>query len=528
MKNNNEKELESIIDEASEEDEHAHPEDLATADRYAKIAIESGMTLFHDQYKVAFAQLPDVRKSIVGIDSSQFMQWLAHMIAETTGKAAQRAPIATAQLMLAGRAIYKAPEHRLDVRITNRDDIIWIDLCNGKAISVDKTGWRIVEDAPIMFRPYSHQVVQDEPIAGGDIKELLTLLNIPGNPEKPSDGQILFLAWTVFAFIPNYPHPILTLYGPKGSAKTTAFAILKHLIDPSQMETLTFSDGHREFVQQAAHHYFAPFDNLSSMSSENSDLLCRIVTGEAFSKRALYSNDDDIVYSFRHVLGLNGINVIATKADLLDRSLLIGFEAMPHWTSQKVFWPKFQKAKPRILGAILDVLVAALRIVDDTSEPEEMRMADFGRFGCAITQAMGLESNDFLNAYRRNIGRQNDEAIAASVLGPVVTKFMELRNEWSGTATELLMDLRVQAETLKIDTKAKHWPKSPHWLWKRLKEIIPNLEKIGIVFKWHEISDRNITIIKTSQNVADAVDTADLNDINDKNDILGESLPSLF
>lgn len=528
MKNSDEKELESIMDKASEEDEHVHKEDLAIADKYAKIAIESGMILFHDQYKVAFAQLPDARKSIVKIDSSQFMQWLAHTIAEMTEKAAQRAPIATAQLMLAGRAIYKSPEYRLDVRITNRDDVIWIDLCNGKAISVDKTGWRVVEDAPIMFRPYSHQIVQDEPITGGNIKELLTFVNIPGNPEKPTDGQILFLAWTVFAFIPNYPHPILTLYGPKGSAKTTAFAILKHLIDPSQMETLTFSDGHREFVQQAAHHYFAAFDNLSTISSENSDLLCRIVTGEAFSKRALYSDDDDVVYSFRHVLGLNGINVIATKADLLDRSLLIGFEAMPHWTSQKVFWPKFQTAKPRILGAILDVLVAALRIVDNTPESEEMRMADFGRYGCAITEAMGFDSDEFLNAYRRNINRQNDEAIAASILGPAVVKFMEFQNEWSGIATDLLKGLHAVAEDLKIDTKTKYWPKSPHWLWKRLKEIIPNLEKIGIVFKWHEINDRNITIIKTSQNVADAVGVGYSNDINDKNDISGESLPPLF
>ena len=42
-----------------------------------------------------------------------------------------------------------------------------------------------------------------------------------------------------------------------------------------------------------------------------------------FSKRQLYTDDDDIIYHFRRCIGFNGINLRATKADLLDRAIII-------------------------------------------------------------------------------------------------------------------------------------------------------------------------------------------------------------
>ena len=64
------------------------------------------------------------------------------------------------------------------------------------------------------------------------------------------------------------------------------------------------------------HNYICYFDNVSEIKEWISDQLCRAVTGSGFSKRELYSDDDDIIYNFRRCIGFNGINLGATKADL--------------------------------------------------------------------------------------------------------------------------------------------------------------------------------------------------------------------
>jgi hypothetical protein len=52
-------------------------------------------------------------------------------------------------------------------------------------------------------------------------------------------------------------------------------------------------------------------------------LLCRSVSGAGFNKRALYSNDEDFIYKFKRGIGVNGINLATTRADFLERSLVI-------------------------------------------------------------------------------------------------------------------------------------------------------------------------------------------------------------
>ena len=68
------------------------------------------------------------------------------------------------------------------------------------------------------------------------------------------------------------------------------------------------------------------FDNLSELSEGCSDMLCRSVSGYGFSKRELYTNDDDVIYNIKRTIGINGINLTATKPDLLERSILIALE----------------------------------------------------------------------------------------------------------------------------------------------------------------------------------------------------------
>ncbi len=117
------------------------------------------------------------------------------------------------------------------------------------------------------------------------------------------------------------------LHGEQGSAKSTLQELIKMLVDPSSILTLTFPRDINELVQKLSHNYIAYFDNMSNIPEWISDQLCRAVTGSGFSKRELYSDDDDIIYNFKRCIGLNGINLAATKADLLDRGIIIELNA---------------------------------------------------------------------------------------------------------------------------------------------------------------------------------------------------------
>ena len=79
-------------------------------------------------------------------------------------------------------------------------------------------------------------------------------------------------------------------------------------------------------------------------------------------KTIVSDEDDDIIYSFQRSIGLNGINQVVQKADLLDRSILLGLERIEKHRrrTEKEFWASFEKEKPYILGAIFDTVVGAL------------------------------------------------------------------------------------------------------------------------------------------------------------------------
>src|SRR5215204_4062650 len=140
--------------------------------------------------------------------------------------------------------------------------------------------------------------------------------------------------------------------------------MIKMLVDPSIVLTLTFPRDINELIQKLSHNYIAYFDNVSVIKEWISDALCRGVTGSGFSKRQLYTDDDDIIYNFRRCIGFNGINLGATKADLLDRGIIIQLERIPKERRRKLedIWNDFEILRPQLLAYIFNILVKVLQI----------------------------------------------------------------------------------------------------------------------------------------------------------------------
>ena len=223
------------------------------------------------------------------------------------------------------------PPKELHLRVAKYDDgnSILYDLTNTdwQIVKVTDKDWSI-EYAPVIFRRYSNQLSQVYPVREypPDIfDKFMDLTNV----KDSEDSRSLFKCYIISLFYAGIIHPALMLYGEKGTAKSTLQELIKMLVDPSSILTLAFSKNIESMVQKLAHNYVCYFDNISKIIESISDILCRAVTGSSFSKRELFSNDDDIIYNFKHCIGINGINLGATKSDLIDRGVIVENKTIP-------------------------------------------------------------------------------------------------------------------------------------------------------------------------------------------------------
>src|SRR3972149_7409359 len=254
----------------------------------------------------------------------------------------------------------------------------------------------------------------------------------------------------------------------------------------------------------ASHHWFFFLDNITGLPEWLSDALCRVCTGEGFSKRELYTDDEDIIYNFMRCACLNGINLIPTKPDLLDRSLIFELDQIPREErkEEKVFWKDFYEARPNVLGSLFQLLSKAMRGYSSVKLKEKPRMADFAHWGCAVARALGKSERDFMKAYLKNIKAQNEEAIEASPVARSVMAFMNEKDYWEGSPNELLEELNKVTEQLKLNVKDRRYPKDSRWLWRRIKEVRTNLQAVGIKASKDDSDHgkgRKITLEKISQ-----------------------------
>jgi hypothetical protein len=68
-----------------------------------------------------------------------------------------------------------------------------------------------------------------------------------------------------------------------------------------------------------------------------------------------------------------------------------------------------------------------------------------------------------------------------SPVAQVIIRFMEDKEEYSATSSEMHSKLKVVAAQLGVEVdRDKAWPKSPRWLWRRIKEVLPLLVAAGI------------------------------------------------
>lgn len=436
--------------------------------------------------------------------SQQFEYWLRKIYLEKYKKVPSNNSVKEAVANISGKAYFLGNQYVLSNRVAKIDDALWYDLADKmwKAVKITKIGWEIVDNPPILFRRYSHQLSQVIPMHNGDIKNVLKFVNLP-----QKEQQILFLVWLVSCFIPGFPHPIPHIYGSQGSAKSSLSRVIRQIVDPSEIDVSELPRNYAELIQKLAHHWCIVFDNISYLTEDISDLLCRAITGAGFSKRELYSNDEDVIYHLKQCIALNGINLVATRPDLLERCILFGLERVSkdNRMEEQDLFKKFEIELPNILGGIFDVLSRTLQIHPTIRLTELPRMADFATWGCAIAESIGYSRDEFLTAYNNNIAIQNSEIISENDLAGFVMALMENNDNWIGTPQELFEAIKnIAYVKFSIDVyREKSFPRATNAFMRRLNCLKSNLEEMGINIFNERTQKRRVAIRKTDKYVTE-------------------------
>jgi len=472
-----------------------HSGDVSQADRLVEMILKEGSEFFKNEVGDAFARIKaGDHFEVLPVKSKNFRLWAVGLFYKNTkGKAMNSDAYQTARTVIENKCIFEGKEYNIHPRVAYEEGVVWYDLADPqwRAVRVDKDGWHIEKNPPILFRRYQHMRAQAAPCGSLDPREIFEFINI-----EDEEMKLLLLVWIISCFVKGFPHPAPMLYGPQGSAKTTASEILKAIPDPSTMKTTRLSHDLKEVTQILAHSWLTIFDNVShdKFFDSTSDLLCTVITGGGVSKRELYSDDDDIIYDLQRVVGLNGINLVASRPDLLDRSILIELARIPEEKRKSAddVSTTFREKLPGILGGIFDTLVKVINIKPTLTFPKGLlRMADFTVWGSAIAIALGYTREQFFSAYTNNIKRQNEGVINDSLVASLISSLLERSDGWEGTSTQLLQKLgenenSEQDETLKRDTS---FPKAANALSRALNELKTSLAETGC-FVWQTGSSR--------------------------------------
>ncbi len=365
------------------------------------------------------------------LSSRYIKQWLAGLMYREDERAPSQEALGSAITVLSSMA----NEGNI-IELRNRiasdgNGGIYLDRTNEAwdAIHITSSGWKI-EIPPVIFRRYPHQLPLCNPSREGTILPLFKYINI-GNPDpvRHVDEQLLYLIAFITAYIPDIPNLGTIVHGSAGHVKTMTQVLTRKLIDPSSVEynALPSKGKLTSLIQALTQHYYSIWDNMSDVDPDISDVFCRAITGAAFQLRALFTDDETFLRAFKRVVNMNGINIPADRPDLLDRVAV--FEApyvpMAKRRSETEIYAEFEKDAPIILGGVLDILVKALEIYPTIELEQLPRMADFALWGAAVSEAMGIPHSKFINAYYSNILTVKGNVVRSRITGRILLDILE-------------------------------------------------------------------------------------------------------
>jgi hypothetical protein len=511
------------------------PSQATTLVKLARGACEE---LFHDAEKEAYVSIRTTdgagsHRETYYLRSTGCRRWLGWLYYRYGVSAPSNDAMAAAISTLEAIAVNDGPERETFLRAGWLDGKLYLDLVDDRwrAVEIDPAGRRVVEEPPARFCRAKGMQPLPEPVPG-DPKQGLALLR--ALLRIPDDRDFVIVVSALLAALAaRGPFVILNFIGEPGAAKTSTVKMLRMLIDPNMALTRSPPKNEGDVYIAANKSLVLVYNNLSYVPQWLSDIFCVVTEGSGFSKRRLFTDDEEALLHARVPIFITGVANVMVRGDAADRTANIGLGRIPEEArlTEEEYFAGVEAARPAILGALLSGLSVGLKQLPTLRRSPLPRMASFARWGMACESAY-WEEGTFLNSYAANIVDSADDVIQGDKAVATFVAFMATRgSEWQGTATQLLEELvafvhvgervaeaelaeaeagyataakafdppaQIDADTRRKRAKAKladartkaretldrGWPKLPQFLAGGLKSAGDALRKTGIEIIW--------------------------------------------
>ena len=442
------------------------------------LLIEIGMLgmLFHDENRNAYAEVKqgDI-KEVYKVRSRDYREYLGHELYKLIGKGANATSILDAINTLEAVAKHDGEQKPVAIRVSHIQGAVFIDpgCPKRRIIKINESGWSYTREAPVKFIRKNGMTDLPEPSHKADIALLRKYINVC-DQELP-----LIYGWLFCALAGIRPYPILILQGEQGTGKSTTSRVIRSLVDPSSVPLRSPPRDIRDLLVSAGNTHCVVLDNLSGLNHEVADTLCRLSTGGGIDVRALYTDNEQYLVELQKPILANGIDDIATRPDLAERSIIINLPVISNAQrlSERDFWQSFEQDKPKILSALFQAISSGLKYRDQINLTEKPRMADVVQWVTACERGLDIEGA-FIQAHYENQLLAVESAIESSPIGSAIVELMSDLERWTGKPTELLSDLERKVDVRQSQSKA--WPQSLKGLRNVIKRLQPNFRKLGL------------------------------------------------
>ncbi|WP_181707640.1 hypothetical protein [Chthonobacter rhizosphaerae] len=458
---------------------------LATPDKRPSvkdILVKIGQTaeLFRTPERAAYARVPvEGRSEYLALGGGEFRSWLVQHLYQLTGEAPNKNSITDAITTLEAQALFDGAEQPVYVRTARLDNRIVIDLGDPdrRCVIVRPDGWRIEERSPVPFERAAGYGALPIPDGGGSIAELQRVLNLPRH-----DDLVLVTAWVLAALGGRGPFPVLVITGEQGASKSTFTEFVQRLVDPRAASRGSLPRSPQDTFIHARNGHVIAYDNVSVITPEISDTLCTIATGGTFRTRELFTNLGEVAITVCRPLLLNAIENVVTRPDLADRSIILELQPIPasKRRPEQDVRRSLEQARPRLLGALLDMLAAGLKNSGSVRPPDLPRMADFAIWASAC-EIGTWEPGTFAEAFARNADNAKADILNDDPVYLGLCALLAREESWRGTATELLQMLRASAPAW------SDLPPDARRLAGHLRRITPALRVTQIEVDFHRL-----------------------------------------
>ena len=412
------------------------------------IAIGERTELWKDQDGVAHSTwVTEGHRESAPIRSAAFKQFLLSAYYRETRRGPAQESVSTALCTLEAIAMNEGKTHRSAMRVASDRGRILID--------TGDPDWRVIEisaDSTVdgaateSIRFTRRKGMNALPMPGkADILPLWDFVNCA------EQDRILILAWLLGCLQPGGAYYGLSLFGGQGTAKSSATRRLRDLIDPNQASTASFpKDAQNLFIAANAQHVLA-YDNVSHLTTEQSDWLCRISTGDGYRSRTLYTDSDETILHAKKPWIINGIPNCVTRGDLLDRTICTELLPIPgsNRRADHELDREWETAAPQILGALIKACSQGLRRLEAVHVEYRgrlPRMADAAAWMTACESALGYDEGAFLDRQQSMVESAGLDAIESDPIALAVIKLVRGAGGIESTYAELLADIHKEVD----------------------------------------------------------------------------------